>query len=51
MEVNTLELIGIAVAIVVSILVGVWIIFSKRFGVGRFSRRMDEPDKRTRKRR
>lgn len=42
-----LELIGIAVAIVASVLGGVWFIFNKIFGVGRFSQRVDEMDKRT----
>lgn len=47
MEGNTLELIGIAVAIVASVLGGVWFIFSKIFGIGRFFQRVDELDKRT----
>lgn len=47
MEGNTLELIGIAVAIVASVLGGVWFIFSKVFGMGRFSQRVEELDKRT----
>ena len=41
------ELIGIAVGIVATILGGVWFIFSKIFGMGRFSRRIEELENRT----
>ena len=42
-----LDLIGIGVGVVATILGGVWFIINKAFGVGRFSRRIDEVDKRT----
>ena len=41
------ELIGIAVGIVATVLGGVWFIFSKIFGMGRFSRRIEEIENRT----
>ncbi len=41
------ELIFTALGVVVSILGGVWFIFSKVFGLGRFSQRFEEVDKRT----
>ena len=44
---NTLELIGIAVGIVATILGGVWLILGKVFGFGRFSQRIEEIDSRT----
>lgn len=42
-----LELAGIGVGIVATVLGGVWFIVNKAFGVGRFSHRIDEVDKRT----
>ncbi len=44
---TTLELIGTFVGLVATILVGVWFIISKSFGLGRFSHRLEEIDKRT----
>lgn len=44
---NKIELIGIAIGIVATILGGVWFIFSKIFGIGRFMQRVEEMDKRT----
>ena len=41
------ELIFTALGVVVSILGGVWFIFSKVLGLGRFSQRFEEVDKRT----
>lgn len=41
------ELIGIAIGIITTILGGVWLILSKVFGLGRFSQRFEELDKRT----
>lgn len=41
------ELIGIAVGIVATVLGGVWFIFNKIFGMGRFAQRVEELDKRT----
>ena len=42
-----LEAIGIGVGAVATVLAGVWFIVNKAFGVGRFSHRMEEVDKRT----
>lgn len=44
---NTLELIGIAVGIVATVLAGVWFILSRVFGFGKFSQRIEEIDSRT----
>lgn len=44
---NTLELIGIAVGIVATVLGGVWFILSRFFGFGKFSQRIEEIDSRT----
>lgn len=44
---NTLELIGIAVGIVATILGGVWFILSRVFGFGKFSQRIEDIDSRT----
>lgn len=41
------ELISIAFGIVVAVLGGVWFIFNKVFGLGRFSQRFEDLDKRT----
>lgn len=41
------ELIGIAIGIIASVLGGVWFIIQKAFGMGRFSSRVEEMDKRT----
>lgn len=41
------ELIGIAVGIVATVLGGVWFIFNRIFGMGRFAQRVEELDKRT----
>lgn len=46
---DILELIGIGVGIIATVLGGVWFIVNKAFGVGRFSHRIDEVDKRTNK--
>lgn len=43
----TIEIIGACVGIVATVLGGVWFIVNKAFGVGRFSHRIDEVDKRT----
>lgn len=44
---DKLELVGIALGIVATILGGVWFIFNKIFGMGRFSRRIEEVENRT----
>lgn len=44
---TTLELIGVAVGVVATILTGIWFIFSKVFGLGRFFHRIEEIDNRT----
>lgn len=41
------ELISIAIGIVATVLGGVWFIFNKIFGMGRFAQRVEELDKRT----
>lgn len=43
----SIEIIGACVGIVATVLGGVWFIVNKAFGVGRFSHRIDEVDKRT----
>ncbi len=42
-----LDIIGVGIGIVATVLGGVWFIVNKAFGVGRFSHRIDEVDKRT----
>ena len=44
---TVLDVIGIGAGIVATVLGGVWFIVNKAFGVGRFSHRMEEVDKRT----
>nr|DAK82008.1 MAG TPA: hypothetical protein [Caudoviricetes sp.] len=46
-DMTILEAIGIGVGAVATVLAGVWFIVNKAFGVGRFSHRMEEVDKRT----
>lgn len=46
-DMTILEAIGIGVGAVATVLGGVWFIVNKAFGVGRFSHRMEEVDKRT----
>lgn len=43
----SIEIIGACAGIVATVLGGVWFIVNKSFGVGRFSHRIDEVDKRT----
>lgn len=43
----SIEIIGACAGIVATVLGGVWFIVNKAFGVGRFSHRIDEEDKRT----
>ena len=47
MAMTVLEMIGTGVGIVAAVLGGVWFIINKAFGVGRFSHRIEEVDKRT----
>ena len=47
MIMNVLELTSVGVGIVATVLVGVWFIVNKAFGIGRFSHRMDDVERRT----
>ena len=44
---STIELIGICIGIIATILGGVWFIVNQAFGIGKFSHKIDEVDKRT----